>query len=179
MVSLPPLPIITEARARELLDTARMRRHSQLSKMVPVAAHELEALCMNFGDGQSKLPTARSVLCTEGCQIAAGVVAAALARPGIPEGFVAVEVESLMTVLEFFKKANWPDTTAGNAASRVFTSAISGGDPADKIRAVEREAVLNVIRRHIHSSHFLRVQDKVKADAEERSKIAAPRSSPN
>ena len=53
------------------------------------------------------------------------------------------------------------------------------GKTEAEIRESEREAVLNVVRRHIHSGHFLRVQAKVNADAEERSKIAAPRSSPN
>lgn len=99
-----PLPIITEARARELLETARMRRHSQLSKMVPVDAHELEALCDHFSGTKS-------------------------------------EVE---------------------------------------IRSAEREAVLSTILRVFFPSwKWGRVREAVAADAEERSKIAAPRSSPN
>jgi UDP-N-acetylenolpyruvoylglucosamine reductase len=78
-----PLPVITEARARELLETAQMRRHSQLSKTVPIEAHELEALCQNF--------------------INAGA-----------------------------------------------------GGPVDV------EKVIAVVRRHIHSSHFMRIEPKIR-----------------
>jgi hypothetical protein len=38
----------------------------------------------------------------------------------------------------------------------------------EKVRAAERAAVLNVVRRHVHSSHFMRIEAAVNSDAKTR-----------
>lgn len=47
------------------------------------------------------------------------------ARPGPSQECVIVPVEELKIVLDFFRKANWPDTRAGNAAYRLNSAMLA------------------------------------------------------